>query len=116
MLRVDTQESDGALICRLEGRFTGAGAEQVRTLTTRCDTKLRLIVDLTEVLFIDAVGEEVLSLLKRLGARFVADTSYSGDVCERLELPLVRNHKSKMQVPGSSDGKGSHSATEVRRR
>ena len=93
MLRVDTKESDGALICRLEGRFTGAGAEQVRTLATCCDTKLKLIVDLTEVLFIDAVGEDVLSLLKRLGARFVADTSYSRDVCERLELPLVRNHK-----------------------
>ena len=116
MLRVDTQESEGALLCRLEGRFTGAGAEQVRTLTTRCDTKLRLIVDLTEVLFIDAVGEDVLSLLKRLDAQFIADTSYSRDVCERLDLPLLCKHRSKMQVPCNSDGKGAHSAAEVRRR
>jgi len=36
MLRVETQELDGALICRLEGRFTGKGAEEVRTLVTRC--------------------------------------------------------------------------------
>lgn len=105
MLRVDTKESEGILICRLEGRLTGAGAEHFRTLTTRCDTNLRLIVDLTEVLFIDAVGEEVLSLLKRLGAGFVADTSYSRDVCERLELPLARNHESKMQMRSNSDGK-----------
>jgi len=113
MLRVETQESDGALMCRLEGRLTGAGAEQVRTVTTRCDSKLKLIVDLTEVLFIDAVGEEVLSLFKRLGAQFVAETSYSRDVCERLDLPMVRN-KPNMQVPGNSNGKGNHSATERR--
>ena len=30
MLRVETQQLDGALICRFEGRLTGEGAEQVR--------------------------------------------------------------------------------------
>lgn len=64
MLRAETQELDGALICRLQGRFTGEGAEQVRTLVTRCDSKLELVFDLTEILFIDAVGEEVLWLVK----------------------------------------------------
>src|ERR1700693_3798686 len=106
MLRVETQELDGALICRLEGRFTGKGAEEVRTLVTRCDSKLELVVDLTEVMFIDATGEEVLLFVRRLGAQFVAETSYSRDVCERLDLPLVRNYKSNMQVLGNSDGKG----------
>jgi len=93
MLRVQTQELDGALICRLEGRFTGAGAEEVRTLVTRCDTKLELVVDLTDLMSIDAIGEGVLLFVKRLGAQFVAETSYSRDVCERLQLPLVRHAK-----------------------
>jgi len=106
MLRVETQELDGALICRLEGRFTGKGAEEVRTLVTRCDSKLELVVDLTDVMFIDTIGEEVVLFVKRLGAQFVAETSYSRDVCERLHLPLVRNHKSNMQVPGNSNGDG----------
>ena len=106
MLRVQTQELDGSLICRLEGRFTGKGAEEVRTLVTRCDSKLELVVDLTEVMFIDAIGEEVLLFVKRLGAQFVAETSYSRDVCERLQLPLMGKRKSKMQVPGNSDGNG----------
>jgi len=88
MLRVQTQELDGALICRLEGRFTGEGAEQVRTLVTRCDSKPQLVVDLTEILFIDAIGEEVLSFVKKLDAQFIAETSYSRDICERLNLPL----------------------------
>ena len=90
MLRVETQELDGALICRLEGRFTGKGAEEVRTLVTRCDSKLELVVDLTEMMFIDAIGEEVLLFVKKLGAQFVAETSYSRDICERLSLPLIR--------------------------
>ena len=99
MLRVQTQELDGALICRLEGRFTGKGAEEVRTLVTRCDSKLELVVDLTDVLFIDAIGEEVLLFVNRLGAQFVAETSYSRDVCERLELALIGKPESNMHVP-----------------
>ena len=90
MLRVETQELDGVLICRLEGRFKGEGAEQVRSFITRFNAKLKLLVDLTEVLFIDAVGEETLSFVKKLGAQFIAETSYSRDICERLQLPLVR--------------------------
>ncbi len=106
MLRVQKQELDGALICRLEGRFTGKGAEEVRTLVTRCDSKVELVVDLTEVMFIDAIGEEVLLFVKRLGAQFVAETSYSRDVCERLELPLISEPKSTMPVLDNSYANG----------
>ena len=113
MLRVETKQLDGALICRLEGRLTGAGAEQVRMLVTRCDTKLQLVLDLTEVMFIDAIGEEVLSFVKRLGGRFVADTSYSRDVCERLELPLAPNHMASTQVSYGSDGNVYSSASDT---
>ena len=98
MLRVETQESDGALICRLEGRFTGEGAEQVRLLVTRCNTSLSLLIDLTEMIYIDAIGEEVLTLARKLGAQFIADTSYSRDVCERLHLPLVGNHHIQLRT------------------
>jgi hypothetical protein len=106
MLRVQTQKLDGALICRLEGRFTGKGAEEVRTLVTRCDSKLELVFDLTDVMFIDAIGEEVLLFAKRLGTQFVAETSYSRDVCERLQLPLIGKHTSNMHTPGDSNGNG----------
>jgi anti-anti-sigma factor len=94
MLRVETQDSANALIVKLEGRFSGNGAEDVRTLVTRCNTERGLVVDLTEVTFIDSVGEAVLSLFSRLGARFVAEDAYTLDVCERLHLPLARNRKS----------------------
>ena len=57
---------------------------------TRCHNGAGLVVDLTEITFIDAVGEEVLSFLGSFGAEFVATTSYTLDVCERLQLPLAR--------------------------
>jgi hypothetical protein len=109
MLRVQTQETDGALICRLEGRFTREGAEEVRTLLTRCDSDLELIVDLTDLMFIDAIGEEVLLFVKRLGAQFIAETSYSRDVCERLQLSLLGTQKRKAHVQSDSDGNGHRS-------
>ena len=104
MLRVEMHDSSNAFIIRLEGRFTGEGAEHVRTLVTRCHTEMRLVVDLTEVTFVDAVGEEVLSFLKRVEAEFVADTAYTFDVCERLHLPLARKRLSMKKVSGSSYG------------
>jgi hypothetical protein len=108
MLRVKMEESLDVLTFRLEGRFTGEEAELARTFVTRCDPEMPLVVDLTEVMFIDGVGEEVLSLLKRLGAKFIAETSYSLDVCERLCLPLVRTDAPKKPVFGGSNGNGSH--------
>ena len=106
MLRVQTQELDSTLICRLEGRFTCEGAEEVRRLVTHCDSKLELVVDLTDVMFIDAIGEEVLLFVKRLGAQFVAETSYSRDICERLQLPLLGTLQRKARVSSNSGGNG----------
>ena len=90
MLRVGIFDSADTLSLRLEGRFTGEDAEQTRMLATRSRNGTRLIVDLTEVEFIDAVGEDVLSFFGRFGAEFVAPTSYTIDLCERLQLPLAR--------------------------
>ena len=94
MLRVITIQTVDMLTIRLEGRLTGERAEQVRTLVTRSNAEMRLIVDITELMFVDALGEEVLAFLKRLGATFLAQTAYSLDVCERLHLPLVPKQSS----------------------
>ena len=90
MLRVDIRDSANALNLKLEGRFTGEDAENARTLLARCHDGMTLSVDLTEVTFIDSVGEEVLSFFGRFGAEFAASTSYTLDVCERLHLRVAR--------------------------
>jgi hypothetical protein len=91
MLRVETCNSADTWHIMLEGRFTGDDAEHARMLITRCPVGIKLIVDLTEIVFIDDTGEEVLSFLGRLGAEFVAPNSYSLDVCERLDLSVAPN-------------------------
>ena len=89
MLRVEIQDCPNALTLKLEGRFTGDDAENTRVLITRFRDGMRFVLDLTDVTFIDSVGEEVLSFFGRFGAEFLAPTSYTLDVCERLHLRLA---------------------------
>lgn len=108
MLRVEICDSAETLILRLEGRFTGEDAEHTRTLAARFAAREKLLVDLTEVVFIDAAGEEVLSLLGHLGAQFVAPNSYVLDVCERLNLAVAPNGGSYLsgEAPANGDQSG----------
>ena len=91
MLRAELQESEKALTVALQGRFAGDDAEYIRKLVMRSNLEPGLVVDLTEITFVDSVGEATLSLFGRVGARFLAGTAYTLDVCQRLRLPLVRN-------------------------
>jgi hypothetical protein len=109
MLRVEIRDSADALILKLEGRFTAADAEHTRTLTTRLAARENLLVDLTEVVFIDAVGEEVLSFLGHFGAEFVAPNSYLLDVCERLNLRVAPNGSSHLGASRDSRANGDQS-------
>jgi hypothetical protein len=109
MLRVEIRDSAETLILRLVGRFTGNDAEQTRTLASRCAARGKLLVDLTEVEFIDAAGEEVLSFLGQFGAQFVAPNSYVLDVCERLNLRVAQNGSSKLSPLGDPRTNGDQS-------
>jgi hypothetical protein len=102
MLRVAMQDSENTLKLKLEGRFSGQDAENTRTLVSRCGDGMALVVDLTELTFIDSTGEEVLSFFGRFGAEFVAQTSYSLDVCERLHLRLARAEARDASTSGAS--------------
>jgi hypothetical protein len=89
MLRVEFQEAGNILTMRVEGRFVGPFAEDTRDLVTRCKIPPRFVVNLSEVTFVDAVGEEMLSWLARIGGKFIADNCYPLHVCERLHLPMA---------------------------
>jgi hypothetical protein len=109
MLRVEICDSAETLILRLEGRFTGDDAEHTRTLAVRFAAHTKVLVDLTEVVFIDAAGEEVLSFLGRSGAEFVAPNSYVVDVCERLNLGVAPNGSSHLSPLGDPHTSGDQS-------
>jgi hypothetical protein len=119
MLRVEICDSAESLILKLEGRFTGDDAEQTRTLAARVAARGKFLVDLTEVAFVDAAGEEVLSFLDRLGAEFVAPNSYVLDVCERLNLRVAPNgssHLSALREPCANGDQSRSNRVKPRKR
>ena len=88
MLRMEFYELADCMKMRMEGRFVRDFAEHARTLIGHSKVPSRLVVDLSEVSFVDEVGEEVLLWFKEIGTTFVADSAYSRDVCDRLQLPM----------------------------
>jgi len=90
MLRVEVRDVSGITWLQAEGRFVGAFAEDTKAMVLRSKVPSHLVVDLSEVTFVDAEGEAVLLWLAGIGAQFVANSSsYSLDVCERLDLPML---------------------------
>ncbi len=87
---------------KMEGRLVGEWAGQARYLVTTDLVPKRLIVDLTEVSYVDSDGERLLSWLGGVGTVFVASGVYAAAICERLGLTPVR----RMRAPrhGSNEG------------
>jgi len=88
MVHITLEEHSTDVTMRIEGRFVGDFAEEARRLIVRRDFPAELVVDLSEITFADSAGEEVLRWLSGVGAKFVAESSYSLHLCERLHLPL----------------------------
>ncbi len=106
MLRVEIRDSADTLVLKLEGRFAGDDAKQTRTLAADVAERGKLLVDLTEVVFVDATGEEALSFFGQFGAQFVAPNSYLLDVCERLNLHVVSNGRASADESGAPGANG----------
>jgi len=94
MLRMEFYELPDCMKLRMEGRFVRDFAEHARTLIGDSKLPSKLVVDLSEVSFVDAIGEEVLLWFKEIGLTFIAESAYSSDVCERLHLPIERKRPS----------------------
>jgi len=97
MLRVEMHDGDGKLIMRLYGRISGEYAEDIRNLLMRCNPEMRLVVDLTEVTFVDAAGEELLSLFGQQSGEFIAENVYAKSLCERLKLPIAHSRRRRRE-------------------
>ena len=89
MLRVDLRDAMNATTMKVEGRLTDTFANEVKSLVMQSKIAARLVVNVSELTFVDEVGEAVLGWLGRAGAEFVAENSYSRHICERLRLPLA---------------------------
>ncbi len=87
---------------KMHGNLAGEWAEQARRLVTTDVVPKRLIVDLTEISYVDSKGECLLSWLASVGAEFVANSVYASAVCERLGLSCTQRTASRRQ--GNKEG------------
>jgi hypothetical protein len=87
MLRIDFL---GTGTLRMSGRMTEGCREEVETYLGSHPVQSSLIVDLTEVTYIDGSGEETLRWLGRRGASFAADNPYALHIFERLHLNIAK--------------------------
>ena len=88
MLRAAFSHKNDGLTLKLQGRLVGAWAVEVKSLVARHFVPNGLLVDLSEVTYVDSVGEQLLLWLRDSQAKFVAETCHARDICERLQLAL----------------------------
>ena len=97
MLRVEfDHDGKNTLTVRLQGRLVGLYAENARVSLARLQVPKSIAVDLSEVTYVDPLGEQVLLWLGRLGAKAIGVNVYTRSICERLQLEISE------QQPGSS--------------
>ena len=97
MLRVEfDDDGNGTVMVRLQGRLVGLYAEDAMGTLAQHKAPATVLVDLSEVTFVDPLGEQVLLWLGRLGAKFVAVNMYTREVCTRLQLQVA-------EQPAASD-------------
>jgi ABC-type transporter Mla MlaB component len=92
MLRITTREDKETMIFRLEGELSGNWVTEMKSCwhsAMTLETPQYIRVDLTEVTFIDAAGKDLLALMYRHGAKFVAvDVLTKGVIEEIVQLSL----------------------------
>jgi len=88
MLRAEFNQRNNGLVLKLEGRLVSAWAVQVKSLVSRHFVSNGLLVDMSEVTYVDSVGEQLLLWLRDLHAEFAAETCHARDTCQGLHLPL----------------------------
>ena len=88
MFRAQLHESASGPTLKMEGSLIGKWAEAAKSLVTSNPVPSGLIVDLTDVSYIDSVGEQLLAWLASVGSSFMARGVYTLSICERLNLPV----------------------------
>ena len=90
MFRAQISQLANGPTLKMEGSLVGQWAEEAKSLLTNGPVPKGLVVDLTDVSYVDSVGEKVLTWFASVGASFMAKAVYAASLCERLQLPVYR--------------------------
>ena len=91
MLRITLPPANSSEAFILEGRLTGLWAQELLRVARGASQGNGDIFDLQEVFFVDSAGEDALRLLGGRGAKFITESAYGKDLCNRLKLRRVVN-------------------------
>jgi anti-anti-sigma regulatory factor len=86
MLRITTEENSETVRLKLEGKLKGTWVSEMEQSwrSAACDQKRALIVDLTDVEYVDTAGRYLLALIHAHGAGFVADTPLMAELVAEI--------------------------------
>ena len=87
MLKITSHEDAGTVCLKLEGMLKGAWVPEMERSwrDAHSDRNKALIVDLTDVEFVDSAGKYLLALMHAHGASFVAATPLMTDLVAEIE-------------------------------
>ena len=91
MLRITLPPANGSEAFILEGRLTGLWAQELLRVARGKNQGCGNIFDLQEVFYVDSAGEDALRLLGGRGAKFITESAYGKDLCNRLKLCRIVN-------------------------
>ena len=97
MFRAEVRWLASGPTLKMEGWLCGEWAEEARCLVTTDVVPKGLIVDLTELSYVDSAGEQLLSWLGSVGAVFAASGVYVTEICKRLGLSTVRRKPTRQR-------------------
>lgn len=107
MLRITVPSSSNGGVFIVQGRLTGLWAKELLRLTRTKNQGYGHTFDFQKVIIVDSSGEKILRLLAERGARFITDSAYGKDLCNRLRLhrvtpsEMARTEKTLGTSPGS---------------
>lgn len=88
VLRITATTTD-KVVLKLEGRLVGPWVDELRNTVWRTNGwRQPLEIEVADLTFADEEGENTLSWLHRLGARFRGRGPFSGYLLDRLNIPL----------------------------
>ena len=96
MFRAEIQWLADGPTLKMAGKLVGEWAEEARSLVTTNVVPKGLIVDLTDVSYIDSSGQRLLIWLGSVGAMFVTTNVYAAAICERLGLVAVERMPARL--------------------
>jgi len=89
VLRITVTTSDEKIFLKLEGRLAGPWVDELKKTVLSTDAWCQpLEIDVSGLTFAEDEGEQILSRLHRMGARFQGKGPFPEYLCDRLKIPL----------------------------